>query len=266
MTTGQPWLPENHVTDESKASKAQQGALIPTPIVHVTILVIYLLAVVILTAIAAYSVWPSEGNSEPQLVRFVLYMGILGACLHAMTSIGAYIGVRKFDKSWTAWYLLRPLIGGALAWVVYLVFRGGLFKGNSLEAINPYTFGALGALSGMFSEAVTNKLGQLISVVFNLPTNRGAAAAPVIESVSPDTLSEKDASTKLKIAGTGFDANTVVELGGKAVAAKTVSATSIEADVPSTAFAGQKSVDVRVRNEKPTPLASNTKSLKVTPP
>jgi len=265
------------MTEESRTDAGQQGARLPTPIVHVTLLVIYLLAVVILTAIAAYDAWPTpEGppaaakslseNPEQKLVRFVLYMGILGACLHAMTSIVAFIGVGKFAKSWTPWYLLRPLIGGVLAWVVYLVFRGGLFKGNSLESINPYTFGALGALSGMFSEAVTNKLGELISVVFNLPSNRGAAAAPVIESVSPDTLSEKDATTKLKIAGTGFDANTVVELAGKAITAKTVNATSIEADVPSTAFAGKKSVDVRVRNEKPTPLASNTKSLKVTPP
>src|SRR5262249_30670600 len=91
---------------------------------------------------------------EQYLVRFLLYLGILGACIHAMTSVATYAGNQTFLTSWTTWYVLRPFIGGALAWLVFLVFRGGFLGGTGTAGLNPYAFGALGALSGLFSKQV----------------------------------------------------------------------------------------------------------------
>lgn len=250
---------------------------VPVPVIHVTLLVIYLLTVALFTAKGAYCVWPIPVPEKPapeilawheaRLVRFVFYFGVLGACLHAMSSLVAFTGLRKFLKSWTVWYLLRPVIGGLLAWIVYLLFRGGLLQTSAVGSINPYTFGALAAIAGMFSDPVMRKIGGLVDNLLKLPTAGSAAGqGPQIAALAPDTVSEASATTALTITGSGFAAGAVVEMGARTLTPKSIAATKIEVDVPKEVVAGQKSIDVRVKLAQPSGGAvSNVMKLKVTP-
>jgi hypothetical protein len=212
-------------------------------------------------------------QKEMNLVRFVLYLGILGACLHAMTSMATYVGNRTFQKSWVIWYLLRPLMGGVLAWLVFLVFRGGFLGGADVDVMNPYAFGALGGLSGLFSKRVIDKLGELIDTLFRMApgkgddarANKAIATALSISAVAPDKLSEAQEKTTLTITGAGFTARTQVEVDGMPLKPRTSDATQLTVDVPVEAYTGRKRVDLLVRAGGAEGAASNVISLTVTP-
>jgi hypothetical protein len=213
----------------------------------------------------------SEEN-EKKLVRFVLYLGILGACIHAMTSMATYVGNKTFLPSWTVWYVLRPFIGGALAWLIFLVFRGGFLGGASINAVNGHAFGALGALSGLFSKRVTDKLSELVDTVFRMPpgqgdearANKAVLAAVTISSVAPAQVSAAATSTTLTIAGKGFVANSVVEVGSTSLTPSEINPTELKVEVPAAAVAGRAAVDVVVRAGSSKGAPSNAFSLKVT--
>jgi hypothetical protein len=103
-------------------------------------------------------------------VRFLLIVtltGALGSYIHAATSFVDYLGNRKFVKSWTWWYLLRPFIGVALAILVYFAVRGGLISAST-GAVNlsPYGVAAIAGLAGLFSRQATDKLREVFETLF----------------------------------------------------------------------------------------------------
>ena len=275
----------------------------PVPRVTVVILAIYLFAISAAAGFAAYRVWPGtleikpaattqaatstapadtgkqdctvtncEAQKERYLVRFVMYLGVLGACIHALTSMATYVGNKTFLRSWTVWYLSRPIIGGLLAWVVFLVFRGGFLGQTSVGALNPYAFGALGALSGLFSKRVIDKLSEMIDTVFRMPEGKGDGARAnkalpggiVIESIVPDTVSETVDRVALTITGRGFVAGCVVDFAGAPLTPSEIKPTSLKVVVPSDLYIGRMSVDVIVRTLGVGAIASNAVALKVT--
>jgi MYXO-CTERM domain-containing protein len=78
-----------------------------------------------------------------------------------------YVGNRKFVKSWTWWYLLRPFIGVALALLVYFAIRGGLISGSTgADSLSPYGIAALAGLAGLFSRQATDKLREVFETMF----------------------------------------------------------------------------------------------------
>ena len=214
-----------------------------------------------------------EAQKERYLVRFVMYLGVLGACIHALTSMATYVGNKTFLQSWTIWYLSRPIIGGLLAWVVFLVFRGGFLGQTSVGALNPYAFGALGALSGLFSKRVIDKLSEMIDTVFRMPEGKAMGHEPTkpcpaesrIESIVPDTVSESVDRVTLTITGRGFVAGCVVDFAGAPLAPSDIKPTSLKVIVPSDLYIGRKSVDVIVRTLGVGAIASNAVALKVSP-
>jgi hypothetical protein len=210
---------------------------------------------------------------EQYLVRFVLYLGILGACIHAMTSVATYAGNQTFLRSWTTWYVLRPFIGGALAWLVFLVFRGGFLGGTGTAGLNPYAFGALGALSGLFSKQVTDKLSELIDTLFRMKAGEGddaradkASPSTVsITDVQPNQLSQGVDKTTLTITGSGFSADSVVDVGGTSFKPTQSAATELKVEVPVEAYIGRTSVDVVIKSADSKSDLSERRSLKVVP-
>src|SRR4030042_1903723 len=72
-----------------------------------------------------------EVDKEARFLFLVLLAAALGSYVHAATSFATYVGNRSFVESWTWWYILRPPIGIALAFVFYLVIRGGLLVVSS---------------------------------------------------------------------------------------------------------------------------------------
>lgn len=254
----------------------------------VGIMSLYLIAVAVAAAWGAYEVWPGSvtmntagaavssspatcqvsachSQLERNLVLFVLYLGILGACIHAMTSMATFVGNRRFKKSWCIWYLLRPLIGGVLAWIVYLVFRGGFLGLTDVSALNPYAFGALAALSGLFSKRVIDKLSELVDTLFRMPPGGGDNARgdkpvvrkPQIKEVSPKELRGDAATQELLLRGENFKGDMVVRLADTVLKPVQVEPTVTKVIIEARHIVGRKSVDISLASPSDAEAVSN---------
>jgi hypothetical protein len=111
--------------------------------------------------------WWGSISRELDLLWMVLITGALGSFVYSARSFVDFVGNKKFRASWSAWYLMYPLIGSALALMFYLVIRGGFLtisaKGSD---INVYGLIAISGLSGMFSKQATNKLDEMFTTMF----------------------------------------------------------------------------------------------------
>lgn len=143
---------------------------------------------VVLSALCLYGLWcfwPTSADPRPpseqvaflgvdldlraEVLMFVVVAlaGALGGLIHVLRSVSEYIGNRRLVRSWLPYYTLLPLVGAALATVLYVVLRGGLFSGASTTAeVNSYGFAALAALAGLFSRQATEKLRKVFDVIF----------------------------------------------------------------------------------------------------
>lgn len=105
-------------------------------------------------------------SGEQRLLILVLLAGAMGSFIHAATSFSNYVGEGKIDKKWIWWYILRPIIGMAVALTFYMIFRAGLFGGMQIEALNIYGVFTLAALSGLFTDRATLKLEEIFQSLF----------------------------------------------------------------------------------------------------
>jgi hypothetical protein len=156
---------------------------------------------------------------ESALFLIVVLAGALGAFLHVATSFSDYVGNRRLMHSWTWFYVLRPLVGAALAVLFYFAILGGLFTSQGTSALNPYGIAALSALVGLFSKQATNKLEQIFDTAFAVGKGRGDDArddsignpTPTIVGVSPPRLT-RGGDVKVTLSGTGFISASVVSV------------------------------------------------------
>lgn len=100
----------------------------------------------------------------------IFFTGVLGSLLHGLQSIAAFIGNKQFYAQWTIWYLIRPFVGGILAYIFYIVLRGGLISSSTsdLSQLNTYGFLAIAILSGMFSDLAVQKLKSIYKTAFGM--------------------------------------------------------------------------------------------------
>src|SRR5688572_14334898 len=136
---------------------------------YITVLNVGLLTTLIL-------LWPGEGSpvglqNDRRFLLLAVIAGALGSYIHLASSFVEHAGRQCLDATWAWWYFLRPMVGSALAMIVYFVLRAGLISGTTAEGtntLNPYGIAAISALSGMFSRQATEKLrdvfGKLCSV------------------------------------------------------------------------------------------------------
>ncbi len=196
---------------------------------------------------------------EWRLILVALFAGMIGSFIHAAVSFSTYVGNRSFAISWTWWYTLRPLIGGALALVVYLVFRGALVSGSAVDTLNAYGVAGLAALSGMFSKQAIDKLDEVFTVLFKPGTNSGdnvrkdkavpvptsaplpstqaggvttllpSSTPPLITRIDPREVPAGSTTIRLKVAGSAFTAGVKVEVSSKS-AKRVATPLSVAAD------------------------------------
>lgn len=90
----------------------------------------------------------------------VLFAGIVGAAIRGIFSFFWHLGRKDFSFSWLWFYLLLPFFGGTLSLILYFVIRGGFYSGSvgKALALNVFSFAALGALTGLFSDQAMAKL------------------------------------------------------------------------------------------------------------
>ncbi|MFD4869183.1 hypothetical protein [Streptomyces sp. NPDC058412] len=107
-------------------------------------------------------------TADVAMLLAVILCSALGSFVHAATSFATYVGNRRLYASWLWWYLLRAGIGVALALLVYLLLRGGLFAGSSgAGATNPYGFSGIAGLCGLFSKQATDKLREICDTILS---------------------------------------------------------------------------------------------------
>jgi hypothetical protein len=127
----------------------------------------YMVVLNILTITGFFGKIRFDMSLEVRFLVIAVLGGALGSYVHAATSFVDYLGNRKFVKSWTWWYLLRPFIGVALALLIYFAVRGGLISASTgAGGLSPYGVAAIAGMAGLFSKQATDKLREVFEVLF----------------------------------------------------------------------------------------------------
>lgn len=205
------------------------------------------------------------------LIALIALAGALGGLVHGASSFAIFAGNREFKSSWTWWYLLRPVLGGAVALIVYLVVRSGLGMGDmSLAGADCLKTAGFAGLIGMFAEPATLKLKDIFNTIFTPRDDprrdvlKPEKSPPHINSISPSSVSTKAAPAILKIAGAYFVPGCVVKIGASSRTTRSFTPTLLEVELQPNDVAGPGDVPVRVCNTPADSDCSNTVNLKVT--
>lgn len=158
-----------------------------------TILIgVFLFLAGIMFAIFTYQLWPELVTTEKSsyykidsyilwglfhvkitgelcLILLVILSSCLGSYVHVTTSFVNYVGNKSFKTSWIWWYILRILIGIALALIFYFTLRGGLLTSQSTDQfINPFGIAGISGIVGLFSRQATEKLREVFDTLFSV--------------------------------------------------------------------------------------------------
>ena len=106
-------------------------------------------------------------NREKNLIMVNTLFGILGGSTYGLASITTWIGNNKYDKSWTLWYVSRPIIGGALALVFYFLLRAGLVGGFPIN-VGDFGFAAISIIIGLLATTAMKKIRDVFDVLFGI--------------------------------------------------------------------------------------------------
>jgi hypothetical protein len=106
---------------------------------------------------------------ETLLVTIMMISGAMGACLFSIWAISHHLGLENdFDYiRYRSWYFSRPFLGAGIAFIFYLLVRGGMLTiGTSVMALNVVVIAGLSGLVGMFSEQALLKLLEVAHALF----------------------------------------------------------------------------------------------------
>jgi len=105
--------------------------------------------------------------TERTLVASVLLAGAGGALLNSVQSLSVFLGNRVFKPSWVPYYIVKPAIGGALAFAFYAVFRAGLVSSAvAADQLNYYGIVSASLLVGLFSNQAISKFALIADGLF----------------------------------------------------------------------------------------------------
>jgi hypothetical protein len=116
----------------------------------------------------------SEISVELRMILLVLLVGGFSACVYGLNSFANYAGTQKLEQQWYWLYFARPILGAGIAFVFYLIIRGGFLAGTNADAqaVNPFGFVAVAALVGMFSDPALMKLNEVFDTLFRAKDTR----------------------------------------------------------------------------------------------
>ena len=108
--------------------------------------------------------FPRGAFPNNKILWLIIIVGILGASIHALTSLSEFVGNNTFDKNWSLWYYLRPFVGALLALLSYWFLRAGLFSIESTKDL--YGILAVAGLIGIFSKQALYKISDIANAIF----------------------------------------------------------------------------------------------------
>jgi len=199
--------------------------------------------------------------------------GAMGASLHGINSLAAYVGARQFLSSWAVYYLARPFVGGLLGPMMFLVFRTRLVgDAQNVNTGDWYSVAALAAISGLFADKAMLKLKQVVDVLFSVPGDErphkletgpaeNPAQAPAITKLDPSSVAKGSPGTAVKITGTNFAKTAKVKVNGAERGATFKSATEMEVALTASDLAAAGEVKIQVVMGS---AASNEHAVRVT--
>lgn len=108
-----------------------------------------------------------EDLTDRTLLWSVALGGAAGGAVSAAVELVDYLGSRTFRSTWTAYFFIRPILGAALAVVLYVATRGALLSADApTENLNQYGILALAFLTGMFAKQVVQKVLEIFDTLF----------------------------------------------------------------------------------------------------
>ncbi|MEO8960478.1 MAG: IPT/TIG domain-containing protein [Ginsengibacter sp.] len=165
------------------------------------------------------------------LLILVALMGFLGNMVHIASSFTAFVGNGTFKRRWILWYFVKPFTAAALAIIVYFIIRAGFLSyGTGAAGISLYGILSLSALTGLFTDSATLKLGEIFDVIFKPKDERqDKLLEPDISVISISPLSIPQAGESLiTLKGKNFEARGIkITVDGKDVKA-TITKDTIE--------------------------------------
>jgi hypothetical protein len=112
--------------------------------------------------------------SNTSLLIAVASAGAAGASVQAAMALVNYIGHRAYARGWTAYFLIRPLVGSGFAVLVYVALRAGLVDADiAPSSLNYYGILAVAAITGLASGNVTRKLTEIVDTLFDPSAGTG---------------------------------------------------------------------------------------------
>ena len=130
------------------------------------LLLFALLLVTLPNALTAEGTLKSIGWALPAVVL----SGALGAWIHAAQSFAGFVGTQRFTARWGRWYLLRPMIGGFLAFVLFLMSLAGVVPG--LDATRGFLLLGIATLVGLVSRPLVDKALDVFEALLDSGRNR----------------------------------------------------------------------------------------------
>lgn len=137
-------------------------------------------------------------NPEIRLVIFSSFFGIIGASLHGIGSLTAWLSSRKLESGWEIWYLTRPVIGAALALITYILLRAGFVTGGP-TAISDFGVAGLSALVGLMTDEMTIKLRDVFDTLFGISKPTEEKGEEKIKKNLSRISFAKDQKTQIKV-------------------------------------------------------------------
>jgi hypothetical protein len=110
-------------------------------------------------------------NREKNLIIVNTLFGILGGSTYGLASVTTWIGNNKYGKSWTLWYISRPIIGGALALMFFFLLRAGLVGGFPVN-VGDFGFAAISIIIGLLTTTAMKKIRDIFDVLFGIEKSK----------------------------------------------------------------------------------------------
>ena len=199
-------------------------------------------------------------DREQALILLVLLISATGSFVHIATSFSSFVGNRQYYARWTWWYVLRVVVGTALALILYFAIRGGFMSANASGSdVNAYGIAAIAGLTGLFSKQATDKLREVFETLFKVSGDAGDAQRkdgldnpkPILSRIEPATALVGTQSPTISLHGTGFSSASIVRVGGKDQQTHFVNSTALSATLSSDHVSTPGDLDVTVFTPEP---------------